>query len=151
MKAADQFHVGLVVHDLSAAAAELSASFGYEWSAEMGAAVPVTLPSGDTVLDLRSVYSTTSPRLELVQSVPGTLWQPADSGVHHLGYWSDDVADDSAELSRRGFVMEAVGRRPDGTPYWAYHRSGTGPRIELVTRELQPVLEQFWTTGRTAS
>ncbi|WP_210588545.1 VOC family protein [Streptomyces sp. GESEQ-35] len=151
MKAADQFHVGLVVDDLSAAAAELSASFGYEWSAEMGAAVRVTLPAGDAVLDLRSVYSTTSPRLELVRSVPGSLWQPADSGVHHLGYWSDDVAADSAELARRGSALEALGKRPDSTPYWAFHRSGTGPRIELVSRELHPVLEQFWTTGGTAS
>lgn len=148
MKPSDQFHVGIVVDDIAAAAAELSEVFGYQWCEEIGTSAEVRLPGGDTVLDLRSVYSMSTPRVELVQSIPGTLWQPADSGVHHLGHWSDDVAADSAELARRGHPVEAVGTRPDGTPYWAFHRGSAGPRIELVTRTLQPVLEQFWATGR---
>lgn len=142
MKAADQFHVGLVVEDLALAQAELTAVFGHEWSAELGASVNVTLSTGDTVLDLRNVYSTTTPRLELVRRIPGTLWDA--TGLHHLGYWSDDVKGDSAELARRGYQVEAVGKRPDGTPYWAFHRSGAGPLVELVSRELQPVLAQLW-------
>ncbi|MGI5460358.1 VOC family protein [Streptomyces sp. CA-249302] len=152
MKSSDQFHVGIVVDDVAAAAAELSAVFGYQWCEEFGGPAQVTLPGGDAVLDLRATYSMSVPRVELVQRVPGTLWEPAaDSGVHHLGYWSDDVAADSAELSRRGHRMEALGKRPDGTPYWAFHRSGTGPRIELVSRALQPLLEQYWETGRRPS
>jgi hypothetical protein len=151
VKSSDQFHVGIVVDDIAAAAAELTAVFGYEWCAEMGASVKVRLPDGDTVLDLSSAYSMSTPRLELVRSIPGTLWTPTDSGVHHLGYWSDDVAADSAELARRGHPAEAHGTRPDGTPYWAFHHGAGGPRIELVTRELQPVLEQFWTNGGAAS
>ncbi|NEB02794.1 VOC family protein [Streptomyces sp. SID13726] len=147
MKPSDQFHAGIVVDDLAAAAAELTALFGYEWCAEMGGSTRVRLPEGDAVLDLRSVYSKSTPRVELVRSVPGTLWQPADSGVHHLGYWSDDVAADSAELAGRGHELEAQGRRPDGTPYWAFHRAAGGARVELVTRELQPVLERYWATG----
>ena len=152
MKSTDQFHVGIVVDDIAAAAAELSTVFGYQWCEELGAAAQVSLPGGDTVLDLTSVYSMSTPRLELVQSIPGTLWEPATgSGVHHLGYWSDDVAADSAELTRHGYAVEALGRRPDHTPYWAFHRSTTGPRIELVTRTLQAVLEQYWATGRKPS
>ena len=147
MKPADQFHVGMVVDDLEEASAELSAMFGYQWCEPIGAPARVRLPTGDTVLDLNSTYSMSTPRVELVQSVPGTLWQPADSGVHHLGYWSDDVAADSAELVRRGHAAEALGTRPDGTPYWAFHHSRTGPRIELVSRALQPLLEQYWATG----
>src|SRR3954468_14289181 len=102
MKAADQFHVGIVVDDIATAAAELTAIFGYEWCAELGARTSVRLPGGDAVLDLRSMYSMSTPRVELVRTVPGSaLWEPAaGSGVHHLGYWSDDVAADSAELER---------------------------------------------------
>ncbi|MFK4105241.1 VOC family protein [Streptomyces sp. NPDC019531] len=148
MKPSDQFHVGIVVDDLAAAAAELTDLFGYQWCEGIGAPARVLLPEGETVLDLLSVYSMSIPRVELVRSVPGTLWQPADSGVHHLGYWSDDVAADSAELAGRGHPLEAQGRRPDGTPYWAFHQTVGGPRIELVTRELQPLLEPYWTTGR---
>ncbi|MFC4502871.1 MULTISPECIES: VOC family protein [Streptomyces] len=149
MHPADQFHIGLVVDDVDSAAAELSALLGYEWCEEIGGEARVVLPDGgDALVDLRSVYSMSTPRIELVPGVPGTLWQPADSGIHHLGYWSDDVAADSAELARRGHAAEALGVRPDGTAYWAFHHGPGGPRIELVTRTLQPVLERYWATGR---
>jgi hypothetical protein len=86
--------------------------------------------------------------LEIIRTIPGTVWVPdAGSGLHHVGYWSDDVGADSARLAQQGYMAEAVGTRPDGTPSWAYHRSPTGPRIELVTRMVQPALEQYWTTG----
>ena len=84
-----------------------------------------------------------SPRLEIIQAVPGTLWEPAaGSGIHHLGYWSDDVAADSAALEERGYALEAAGQ------VWAYHRNPAGPRIELVNRVVQPGMEAYWATGR---
>jgi hypothetical protein len=72
--------------------------------------------------------------------------------IHHLGYWSDDVAADSAVLAvlavlaERGYALEATGVQPDGVPYWAYHRGASGPRIELVSRTVQAGLEQYWAT-----
>lgn len=144
MKAEDQFHIGLVVEDFEAARAEFSSLLGYEWGDEVGGPIQVTLPSGDVVLDLRCAYSLTSPRLEIVRRLPGTLWEPAASGIHHVGYWSDDVAADSAELTRRGFVTEATRTGPDGAPFFAFHRAPTGFRIELVTRLAQPGLERCW-------
>lgn len=149
MKAADQFHVGIVVDDLDAALAQLSDLFGYEWCDEIAVSTPVALPTGDVVVDQRFSYSTNAPRLEIIQSIPDTLWMPAaGSGIHHVGYWSDDVARDSAALEERGLRREAAGTRPDGTIYWAYHRAASRPRIELVTTELRPTLEQYWATGK---
>ena len=52
MKAADQFHVGVVVHDLDAALTELSALFGYEWCPQLAVSTPVVLPDGEATLDL---------------------------------------------------------------------------------------------------
>ena len=69
------------------------------------------------------VYSGADPRLELLQTVPGTVWTPADSGVHHIGYWSDDVESDLATLE-----------------------SG-GPRIELVSRNMEPFIAYWWATA----
>jgi hypothetical protein len=152
MRAEDQFHVGIVVDDFEGTVATLSDLFGYEWCDEMGAATPVRLPTGDDVFHLSFVYSKTSPRLEIIRAVPGTFWQPVvGSTIHHVGYWSDDVAADAADLERRGYVWEASGLRPDGVAYWTFHRNTAGFRTELVSRALQPVLEQYWATGKVPS
>ncbi|TQS46991.1 VOC family protein [Cryptosporangium phraense] len=146
MKAADQFHVGIVVHDLAEARERLTALFGYEWAPEAGGVQPVLLADGPATVDLLCQYSRSVPRVELVRSVPGrAIWQPADSGVHHVGYWSDDVRADSDALVAQGYQREVAGTLPDGTPYWAYHRPASGgPRIELVSRALQPSMERLW-------
>jgi hypothetical protein len=147
VKAGDQFHTGIVVDDLDSTLSSLSALFGYEWCAEIGGPLPVKLPTGDAILDLRFAYSRSVPRLEIIRTVPGSLWEPAaGSGIHHLGYWSDDVAADSAALAGKGYAVEATGVQPDGVPYWAYHRGASGPRIELVSRTVQAGLEQYWAT-----
>jgi hypothetical protein len=148
MKAEDQFHLGIVVADFEAAKAEFSALFGYEWTAEAGGPIAVTLETGEAVPDLRCAFSLTTPRLEIVKQVPGTFWEPAaDGGIHHLGYWSDDVAADAASLESRGWVREATRTGPDGVPFFTFHRSPLGLRIELVSRIAQPGLEGLWTTA----
>jgi len=148
VRAEDQFHIGIVVEDLESTLEQLTELFGYEWCDVMGGGpTSVTGPAGEVLVDLRFAYSRTCPRLEVIRAVPGTLWEPSDSGVHHVGYWSDDVAADSAELVRLGWATEAVGKRPDGTPYWSFHRSPTGPRIELVSRAVQAGMEQYWAGG----
>ena len=148
MKAADQFHVGIVVDDLDAALTDFAALFGHEWCPKLSVSTPVVLPDGEATLDLVFTYSKTEPRVEVIQSMPGTLWVPAeDSGIHHLGYWSDDVAADAALLTARGYPAEAAGVRPDGTAVWAYHRGASGPRIEIVSRDIAPGLEQYWASG----
>ncbi|HUJ65726.1 MAG TPA: VOC family protein [Acidimicrobiales bacterium] len=149
MRAADQFHAGIVVDDFEATLEQLSELFGYVWGQEIRTPVPVRLPTGEELLDMGLVYSLTLPRLEIVRSIPGTLWTaPPGSSVHHLGYWSDDIEADSARLAENGYLNEAVGCDGDGNPYWAYHKSSTGPRIELVSRALEPALQGYWDTGR---
>ena len=148
LSALDQFHVGIVAADFEATLAELSSSFGYQWLSEIGAPTPVRLPAGKEVLSLRCVYSTTSPRVEIVRRIPGTMWEPAaGSGIHHIGYWSEDVAADSAELERHGYVAEAVRNSPGDGAAFAFYRSAAGFRVELVSRSAQPGLERYWAAG----
>jgi hypothetical protein len=147
----DQFHVGVVVDDLDAALEDLTVLFGYRWCPPMAVETPVVLPDGDLMLDLRFTYSATVPRVEMIQSVAGTLWVPAEgSGVHHVGYWSDDVEEDGERLAERGYAVEARSVRSDGAPVWAYHRSESGPRIELVSREIRSGLEGYWASAASA-
>ena len=147
MRAEDQFHLGLVVEDFEGVLAEFSAAFGYEWCAEIGGAVPLTLPTGNAVLDISCAYSRTLPRLEIVRRIPGTLWEPVPGGgVHHVGYWSDDVAADAAELTGQGFVTEASRSGSGGAPF-AFLRGPSGLLVELVDRVARPGLEKFWGRG----
>lgn len=151
LKPEDQFHVGIVAEDLHATKEQLSQLFGIEWCEEMGGPIEVSLPTGDTVLDFRCAYSRSAseaPRLEIVRRIPGTLWEPTPgSGIHHFGYWSDDVAADTAALERHGYVTEATREGPDGSLFFAYLRSGgrTGFRVELVDRAAKPSMERAWT------
>jgi hypothetical protein len=148
LKAADQFHVGIVVDDFESTLAELSAAGGYEWCEEMSRPTDVRYADGTTgVLHASFAYSKDAPRLEIIRSVPGTVWVPAASGVHHLGYWSDDLQADRDALVQAGFATEVEGIGPDGSPFWAYHRHPTGLRIELISRAAQPRMEEYFTTG----
>ncbi len=145
MRAIDQFHIGIVVDDLEAALDELGGLFGYEWCPVLAIETPVELPEREIMLDLRFTYSKSSPRVEVIKSVADTPWVPAQgSGIHHAGYWSDDVAADGRLLVDRGYTEEARGVHPDGTAMWTYHRSARGPRIELVSRQLEAGLESYW-------
>ncbi len=148
MRAADQFHLGIVTDRFERCLNDLTDLLGYEWCDEIGFPIPVELPTGTETIELRFAYSKTTPRLEIIRAVPGTLWVPVTGGAHHLGYWSDDVAADSARLVARGFEVEAVGRQPDGAPYWSYHRSPSGPRIELVGRAMEAALQHYWDSGK---
>ena len=148
MKAADLFHIGIVAEDPGTTTATLSAVLGYEWTAELGGPLQVRLPSGETELDLRCVYSTTTPRMEVVRAIPGTLWEPSPgAGVHHVGYWSDDVAADAAALEAEGYQIEASRDLPGGGLFFTFHRSPTGFRVELVTRAAQQGMEAAFAAG----
>ena len=139
----DQFHVGIVVDDFAAARTFLADTCGYEWGPDVQLDYTMMLPEGPLSYVQRLSYSVTEPRLELVQSVAGTPLQPATSGLHHLGYWCDDVAGTSAALVARGWAWECGGER-DGSPQWAYHFNPAGVRVELVSRELEAALGSLW-------
>jgi catechol 2,3-dioxygenase-like lactoylglutathione lyase family enzyme len=152
LNAADQYHVGLVVDDPLATMAQLTDLLGYEWADQIGGTITVSLPEGDEQIEMRTWYSKTRPRLEVVQSQPGTVWTRADSGLHHFGYWVDDVPATIAELREHGYTFEAAGKLPDGQPYWAYLQAPAGsgpagPRLEIVSRMLQPMMERYFETG----
>src|SRR5258706_8997702 len=108
MNASDQFHVGIVVDDLDATLSSLTEMFGYEWTDELTVPTPVLLPDGEVVIEFSFVYSRNTPRLEVIRSRPGTLWVAVEgSGIHHLGYWSDDVQVDADRFVARGYLLEA--------------------------------------------
>ena len=134
----DCYHVGLVVPDLDAAAASLTAVSGYSWTKPVEATLSVTTTDGDVEVPFKFVYSIEAPHLEVIQEVPGTIWSaPATGAAHHLGYWVDDLGSAARGLEAAGYRLEA---RPSGDELssFAYYLHPTGIRIELVDRALFP-------------
>jgi len=150
MTPTDHFHTAIVTDDFEAVQAAIADALGHRWCEEVRYDVPIRYPSGEEAsFPLAFAYTMTEPHLELIRSVPGTLWSPvAGSGIHHLGVWSDNVESDSARLVASGSPVEVFGVGPDGAPYWAYHRGAQGPRIEIVSRQVEPAFRQYWETGR---
>ena len=149
MKPEDLYHTGIVVEDFEGALRQLTAVAGYRWCDELALDQVVWTPEGDVTVPIRFVYSMSEPRLEVLQAVAGTVWTPSTSGVHHLGYWSDDVNRDMETLVGHGMTIEVKAPLPNGSTLWAYCRGESGPRVELVSRTLEPMMAGWFATGRS--
>jgi len=83
-------------------------------------------------------YSVDRFRLELIQAVPGTIWNAGEAGrLHHLGYWSEDLHRDGASLEADGAPVAARSER------WSYHRFADY-YIELLDVAGRPAMEERW-------
>jgi lactoylglutathione lyase len=149
MKAENLYHTGIVVDDLEATMEWFAKLADYTWTDVVEVDQVAQTPEGEVTIPMKMAYSGAEPRLELLQTAPGTIWVPADSGVHHLGYWSDDVESDLAALEASGMHLEVKSYNPDGsgTLLWAYAKGPAGPRIELVSRAMEPFIAYWWSTA----
>jgi len=149
LKPENLYHTGIVVDDLDATLDWFTRVAGYWWTDVVEVDQVVETVEGEVTIPLRMAYSGVAPRVELLQTVPGTIWVPADSGLHHLGYWSDDVESDLATLEATGMRYEVKSFDPDGSGalLWAYCRGSTGPRIELVSRAMEPLIAYWFATA----
>ena len=148
MKPEDLYHVGIVVDDLDAMLRWFTDVAGYQWCEEYAGDQLVQTPEGEVTVPLRFAYSMNEPRLEILQAIPGTLWTPSDSGIHHLGYWSDDVNHDVDTLMAAGHEVEAKAVLPDGSTLWAYCKADVATRVEVVSSLIRPIMTQWFETGR---
>ena len=144
LRAADQYHVGIVVDDFEAVKKFFAESSGVVWGPVVQTTTEILLPSGPLDYETCLCFSVNEPRLELIQSVAGTPMQPSSSGIHHLGYWCEDVAATSKGLVDQGWAWECGGNFPDGSSAWAYHFNPAGVRIEVVSTGMREGLETMW-------
>lgn len=130
-------HVGIVVPDLAAAMAEMTALFGLEWTA------PQERPDGDRRLLV--AFSTSSPRIELIQGNPGGVWSTEGGPrLDHLAFWTPDIDETLATAGQRDLTTEAGGTASWGGR-WAYLRlADTGARVELCDMRGQEPFRKTW-------
>ena len=126
------FHVGILVPDLAAAQAEISAAQGVTWRE--------TRQSRYGDWDIRVVYAVEGPPyVELIEGPEGSPWA-SDGGprLDHFGIWSEDVAVDVEAFMAAGFVIDFDPRSVGKPLTFCYLRgTATGTRIELVSTELR--------------
>lgn len=141
----NHYHVGIVVDDMEAARARLRDVLGVTWGPVMHLdAVDYRDGAGtDLVLPTTMCYSTGTPCLELIEEVPGSVWvRNASSNLHHIGFWSDQLGADSAELRGAGCPLQLCGRSADTVPVsFAYHHDDElGVRIEVVDAAMRDAM-----------
>ncbi len=142
LDAADLWHTGIVVDDLESAKAELSHELGVTWR-DGGSEVRLITDDGATTVQTAYALSVQGPHhVELVQSIPGTVWTAAPPGhAHHLGYWVDDVVAATNTFIALGAVrLASIAMADDEPPICAYHRTKSGLHVEIVDRRLRKVL-----------
>lgn len=141
----DFYHTGIIVPDLDAAMARLSALAGYRWISPVSYTLPFRTTAGTQEVTSTCVYSLQAPHVELIKEVPGTVWTAAPgNAIHHLGYWTDDLAASAKVLEDNGFTFEATAdtAAPD-LALFAYYLDAAGTRIEIVDRALFPDFPAF--------
>ncbi|GAB1815877.1 VOC family protein [Mycobacterium sp. MUNTM1] len=141
----DFYHTGIIVADLDAAMSRLTALAGYRWITPMSYTLPFRTTSGTQEVTSTFVYSLQAPHIELIKEVPGTAWTAAPgNAIHHLGYWTDDLAESAKRLEDNGFTFEATAdTAPPDLALFAYYVDAAGTRIEIVDRALFPDFPTF--------
>lgn len=141
----DLYHTGVAVPDLDAEMARLSAVAGYRWITPQTYTLPMRTVTGTRELTMTFVYSLQSPHIELVQEIPGTPWMAVPgNAIHHLGYFTDDLAGTGRMLHDNGYSLEATAAVPDSDlALFAYYVDASGARIEIVDRALFPDFDAF--------
>jgi hypothetical protein len=141
----DLYHTGIVVPDLDVAMARLSALAGYQWITPLSYTLPFRTATETRELTSTVVYSVQSPHVELLQEVPGTPWTAAPgNSVHHLGYFTDNLADTARTLEANGLTFEMTADVPGSElALFAYYVDAFGTRIEIVDRALFPDFPAF--------
>jgi catechol 2,3-dioxygenase-like lactoylglutathione lyase family enzyme len=137
-------HVGIVVADLARAMEESTAALGYAWNPPVTLTMPLRGGDREFVATVSCAMSANgSPRLELIEAVPGTCWGPETVGQHHLALWVEDLAAASERLAAAGCPRELARRGGDERPEgFAYHGSEPlGLRVELLDGRLRPGAE----------
>ncbi len=133
----DVFHVGIIVPRIEKGMEEIAKRFGVTWPRPPGtASIRVRTKAGMQTLASRYAYTAEGPPyLELIEAVPGTVWEAgAGSRIHHLGAFVDDLDGEIERLTAEGADLEMTTVGEDGSRVLgvSYINSALGVRLELL-------------------
>jgi catechol 2,3-dioxygenase-like lactoylglutathione lyase family enzyme len=110
------WHIGFAVPDLPESQKEFGEVFGLRWRPARVRRLTLADAAGRPYeVECHVVFSRGGPfAIEVWQAIPGTpLDVPEGGGVHHIGYWVDDLAAEAKRLGALGYPGYAtVGTTP---------------------------------------
>ena len=119
------WHIGIAVPGLKKGQKELSEVFGLAWRPARVRKLTLADAAGRPYeIECHVAFSLGGPfAIEVWQAIPGTpLDMPEVGGVHHIGYWVDDLATEANRLEALGYPSYAtagttplLNRGPAGT------------------------------------
>jgi catechol 2,3-dioxygenase-like lactoylglutathione lyase family enzyme len=119
------WHIGIAVPDLDKGKKELGEVFRLRWRPARVRKLALADAAGRAYeVECHVVFSRGGPfAVEVWQAIPGTpLDIPESGGVHHIGYWVDDLAAEAKRLDALGYPSYATAattplrdRGPSGT------------------------------------
>ncbi len=136
------YHTGIIVDDLDEAMRTLGPALGLHWAPPLTATTPMRCPTGVEGREVRFTYGLEGPHhIELLEQIDPSPYLSLTGGryVHHLGYYTTDLAGSAARLESMGFPMELSGFGPNGEISRAtFHHNPAAPAIwiELVSHEI---------------
>lgn len=133
----DLHHVGIVVPDIEAAAADARRRYGLDVRVFEPGPYPCRIGGRDVAPVTRIALSVEGPpHLELLAEVPGSdIWK-AVPGLHHIGFVVDDLARAAEAMATSGAPVVMGGIREGVYPAGAtYHRDPLGHIVELLEHE----------------
>jgi len=127
------YHHGIIVDDLDTAKEQYTAVWGCSWTEEDRFFVTVVVDGVEQESEIRFVYSQQGPPyVELLEEISGNAWRRPDGKLDHIGYWSDDLPADVAELHSKGFPAVVHGGTVAEPALFSCHRVSAGFWVELV-------------------
>ena len=123
------WHIGIAVPELETGQEELGEIFGLRWRPTRVRKLTLADAAGRPhEVECHVAFSRGGPfAVEVWQAIPGTpLDIPEGGGVHHIGYWVDDIASEAKRLDALGFPAYATAAT---TPL--LNRGPAGTLIEL--------------------
>lgn len=136
------FHTCLIVPSVDQAMEELLPIHPEGWAEVQEMEVGMEYRGATQTVIARYTYSKGEPsHLELIERVPGSVWDADPRSFHHVGYWVADLIAASEQLEARGYTREALGGPTDlDEPIFTYHVSQSGARVELVSETFEAEL-----------
>ncbi|MGE3447524.1 MAG: VOC family protein [Microbacteriaceae bacterium] len=131
------YHTAFVVPSLEETMDEFTRILGLRWREARTAPLRVRTHDGDVIdATSRFVHSQGAPSIELFEGVANTYLEGGDRPrFHHIGYWVDDLASRSAEVSMCGWAWQQdVVTSQHPMPPAAIHETSFG-YLELLNLE----------------